>query len=149
VRSTNSLTVFGVRTNCLNSGRSPLSFQFTIRAMKLTIVITEGYHCYQLHTKCYQTSFSRGLSPLSFNLALEYAIRKVQENQVELKLNWLTSPGRLDLWKCGAVQIFWNNSNKNLKLMEIKRLSSANACYHSVQSHLSSCLLSKNIKIKL
>jgi hypothetical protein len=33
---------------------------------------------------------------------------------------------------------------------EIKsRLNSGNACYHSVQSLLSSCLLSRNVKIKV
>jgi hypothetical protein len=29
----------GIRKNCLSSGRSPLSYQFTRRAIKLTVVI--------------------------------------------------------------------------------------------------------------
>jgi hypothetical protein len=41
-------------------------------------------------------------------------------------------------------------TNQNLIHEEIKcRLNSGNACYHSIQSLLSSCLLSKNLMIKL
>jgi hypothetical protein len=41
-------------------------------------------------------------------------------------------------------------TNQNLILEEIKRrLNSGNACYHSVHYLLSSCLLSKNIEIRI
>jgi hypothetical protein len=41
-------------------------------------------------------------------------------------------------------------TNQNLIQEEIKRrLNSGNVCYHSVQNILSSCLLSKNVKIKI
>jgi hypothetical protein len=41
-------------------------------------------------------------------------------------------------------------TNQNLIHEEIKRrLNSNNACYHSVQNHLSSHLLSKNVKIRI
>jgi hypothetical protein len=41
-------------------------------------------------------------------------------------------------------------TNQNFIPEEIKRrFKSGNACYHSVQTLLSSCLISKNIKIKL
>jgi hypothetical protein len=41
-------------------------------------------------------------------------------------------------------------TNRNLIQEEIKRrLSSGNASYHSVQSLLSSCLLSKNLKMRI
>jgi hypothetical protein len=40
--------------------------------------------------------------------------------------------------------------NQNLIQEEIKRrLNSGNACYHSVQNLLSSCLLSKNVKVRM
>jgi hypothetical protein len=41
-------------------------------------------------------------------------------------------------------------TDKNCIHEEIKsRLNSGNACYHSVQSILSSCLLSRNVKVKI
>jgi hypothetical protein len=46
LRSIISLNLFGTRKNCLISGRSLLLYQFTRRAIKLTLVITVGYHCY-------------------------------------------------------------------------------------------------------
>jgi hypothetical protein len=41
-------------------------------------------------------------------------------------------------------------TNQNLILEELKRrLNSGNACYHLVQNLLSSCLLSKNVKVRI
>jgi hypothetical protein len=56
VGSINSLILFGVRKSCLIIGRSLLLYQFTRRAIKLAIVIIEGYHSYQLHTTFYPIS---------------------------------------------------------------------------------------------
>jgi hypothetical protein len=39
----------------------------------------------------------------------------------------------------------WNFIQDDIK----RRLNSANACYHSLQNLLSSCLLSKNLKIRI
>jgi hypothetical protein len=41
-------------------------------------------------------------------------------------------------------------TDQNCMQEEIKsRLNSGNACYHSVQGILSSCLLSRNVKVKM
>jgi hypothetical protein len=45
------INYFGIRNNCLISGRSLLLYQFTKRVKKLTVIINVGYHCYQLYTK--------------------------------------------------------------------------------------------------
>jgi hypothetical protein len=50
------INLFGIRRNCLISGRSLLLYQFTKGVLKLTVIIIVGYHCYQLHTNCYQIS---------------------------------------------------------------------------------------------
>jgi hypothetical protein len=52
--------LFGIRKNCLIGGMSLLLYQFTRKAIKLAVVIIEGYHSYQLHTKLYPISFSQG-----------------------------------------------------------------------------------------
>jgi len=45
------------RRNCHSSGRNLLLYLFIRRAIKLTTVITDEYHCYQIHTKfCIQYS---------------------------------------------------------------------------------------------
>jgi hypothetical protein len=53
------LILFGIRKNCLSSGRSWLLYQFTRRGDRIDCSNCQGiYHCYQLHTKCYPASFS-------------------------------------------------------------------------------------------
>jgi hypothetical protein len=68
------------------------------------------------------------LSPLLFNFALEYAIRKVQKNQVGLNLN-------------GTHQLLAYPDDVNLLGDNIDTIR------HSIRNLLSSCLPSKNIRI--
>jgi hypothetical protein len=60
LRYINLLCLSGTKKNCLTSGKSQLSYQFTKRVIKLTAVIIEAYNCCQLHTKFYLTFFSLG-----------------------------------------------------------------------------------------
>jgi hypothetical protein len=47
------IILFGIRKNCLISGKSLLLYQFKRRVIKPTLVISMGYHCYQFNTKFY------------------------------------------------------------------------------------------------
>jgi hypothetical protein len=43
--------LFGTRMKCHSSGSYLLLYPFINRVIKLTVVITEGCHCYQLHRR--------------------------------------------------------------------------------------------------
>jgi hypothetical protein len=60
LQSTNSFTLFGIRKNCLISGRSLLLYQFTKRATKLPVIIIIEYHCYEHYTNFFRKSSSQG-----------------------------------------------------------------------------------------
>ena len=49
-----------VEQNSLSNTSSQSLSVFMIRMIKVTAVIIEAYHCYQLHTQRYQTFLSQG-----------------------------------------------------------------------------------------
>jgi hypothetical protein len=57
------LILFGIRKNCLISGRSLFLYQFTRRAIKLTVVIIVGYHCLSTSYKILSSILLSRLSP--------------------------------------------------------------------------------------
>jgi hypothetical protein len=55
----NLLFLFGIRRNCLKSGRSQTLYLFISKVIKQTVVIIEAYHFYPEHIKCYRKSCSQ------------------------------------------------------------------------------------------
>jgi hypothetical protein len=58
--STNPLILFAINKNGQISGWNLLLYQFTKMMIKLAVIITMGYRCYQFHTKFYRTFFANG-----------------------------------------------------------------------------------------
>ncbi|PNF19613.1 hypothetical protein B7P43_G03233, partial [Cryptotermes secundus] len=86
------------------------------------------------------------LSPLLFNFAAECAIRKVQENKVELKKLANRSFENVAQFRSLGTTV----ENQNWIQEEMKRrLNSVNVCYYPVQNIRSPRLLSENVKIRI
>ena len=60
LRSINVLILFGMKRNCLRSGRSRSLYLSIRRVMKHTVVIIEAYYFCKLRKKFYLTSSSQG-----------------------------------------------------------------------------------------
>jgi hypothetical protein len=82
LRSISLLIIFGIRYNCLISGRSLLLYQFSIRVIKLTVVIIVGYHWYKLYTKCYPISFFQGYVHIWIKLLAIISVSSEVTNQL-------------------------------------------------------------------
>jgi hypothetical protein len=55
------ITLLGIRKTCHSSGRNLLLYLFIKRVIRMTIVIIEEFHCYQLHTKFYPIFFLKAI----------------------------------------------------------------------------------------
>jgi hypothetical protein len=55
LRSINLLILFGIRRNCLTSGVNHCTYTYKKGDKNI-----RAYHCYQLHSKFYPTSFYQG-----------------------------------------------------------------------------------------
>jgi hypothetical protein len=75
-KSPDSLILYGIRKNCLISGRSLLLYQFTTGAIKLTVVIIMGHHCYKLHFIQYPSLRVKSISRRNYwaNISVDFDI---------------------------------------------------------------------------
>jgi len=60
MRAINLLILFGIRRNCLRSGRSRSLYLFIRRVIKHNLVIIEAKHLCQIRTKFYPTLCCQG-----------------------------------------------------------------------------------------
>jgi hypothetical protein len=115
--------------NYLNSGSSLLFYKFTRRAIKLTAVIIEEYHFYQLHKKYFRHSLKAkstdrkkllGINSVGCNVTDELLvgllafIRYWRKNGSRIRMQgiFITHGALLDPSKCGTFQILGKERKK-------------------------------------